>query len=75
MAMPGGEAKGSGEPASAKLVGTKSQGPHAAWRDLIVFRAAPRPRQELWLSIGAFLAVLVGWLIVAESGLDRKSVV
>jgi len=74
MAMPGGEAKGSGEQASGKPIGTKPQGAQAAWRDLIVFRAAPRPRQELWLSIGAFLAVLIVWLIVAESGLVHPQI-
>jgi NitT/TauT family transport system permease protein len=74
MAMRGGEAKGPGEQASAKPVGTKPQGPKAAWRDLIVFRAAPRPRQELWLSIAAFLAVLIVWLIVAESGLVHPQI-
>ncbi|MGE0238671.1 MAG: ABC transporter permease [Parvibaculaceae bacterium] len=41
----------------------------AAWRELFAFRAAAQPRPELWLSIGAFLLVLVLWTLVAELGL------
>ncbi|MGE3877393.1 MAG: ABC transporter permease [Parvibaculaceae bacterium] len=41
----------------------------AAWRDLFAFRAAPQPRLELWLSIGAFILVIVVWTLVAELGL------
>jgi NitT/TauT family transport system permease protein len=40
-----------------------------AWRNLLTFRAAAQPRLELWLSIGAFLLVLVVWSLVAELGL------
>jgi NitT/TauT family transport system permease protein len=40
----------------------------AQWRDLFTFRAAAQPRLELWLSIGAFLLVLIVWTLVAELG-------
>lgn len=41
----------------------------AAWRELFTFRAAAQPRLELWLSIGAFVLVIVLWSLVAELGL------
>lgn len=41
----------------------------AAWRELFTFRAAVQPRLELWLSIGAFILVIVLWSVVAELGL------
>ena len=40
-----------------------------AWRELFTFRSTAQPRLELWLSIGAFLLVLVIWSLVAELGL------
>jgi NitT/TauT family transport system permease protein len=39
------------------------------WREMILFRGAARPRQELMVSIGAFLAVLCLWLLVTGLGL------
>jgi NitT/TauT family transport system permease protein len=41
----------------------------AAWRELFTFRATAQPRLELWLSIGAFVLVIILWSVVAELGL------
>ena len=41
----------------------------AAWRDLFAFRAPPRADLELWLGVGAFVFVLMLWLLVTELGL------
>jgi NitT/TauT family transport system permease protein len=43
----------------------------AAWPALFAFRAAPRPRQELWVSAGAFISALAIWLFVTEFGLIK----
>lgn len=51
-------------PAHKPAVGRSS-----AWRDLFTFRAAAQPRQELWLSIAAFVFVLAIWSFVSEFGL------
>lgn len=42
-----------------------------AWRELLAFRGTTRPRQELWVSIGAFVFVLAIWLLVTELGLVK----
>jgi NitT/TauT family transport system permease protein len=39
------------------------------WREMVLFRGAARPRQELAVSIGAFLAVVCLWLFVTGLGL------
>jgi NitT/TauT family transport system permease protein len=39
-----------------------------SWREMFLFRGAVRPRQELTVSIGAFLAVLGLWLLVTGLG-------
>jgi len=41
------------------------------WRELFSFRGPPRPRQELWVAVGAFVLVLAAWLIVTELGLVK----
>jgi NitT/TauT family transport system permease protein len=46
----------------------------SAWRDLVTFRAAIQPRLELWLSIGAFLLVLVLWSLVSELGFVQPQI-
>jgi NitT/TauT family transport system permease protein len=38
----------------------------AFWRDLFAFRGRVRPDLELWIGIGAFVAVLLIWLVVTE---------
>ena len=69
MAVPRREAKAKAEQSSPEPSRAAVTGPRAAWRELFTFRGAARPRQELWLSIGAFLIVLVVWLIATESRL------
>ena len=69
MAMPHREDKAKAEQSPPEPSRAAATGPRATWRELFTFRGAARPRQELWLSIGAFLFVLIVWLIVSESGL------
>jgi len=61
--------KAEAEQSSAEPSRERSPGRKSAWRELFTFRAAPQPRQELWLSIGAFVFVLALWSFVAETGL------
>jgi NitT/TauT family transport system permease protein len=49
-------------------------GPLAAWRELLTFRGARRPRQELWISIVAFGLVLGAWVLATESGLVHPQI-
>ena len=69
MAMPHREDKAKAEQSPPESSRAAATGSRATWRELVTFRGAARPRQELWLSIGAFLFVLIVWLIVSESGL------
>lgn len=69
MAMPHREDKAKAEQSPPEPSRAAATGSRATWRELVTFRGAARPRQELWLSIGAFLFVLIVWLIVSESGL------
>ena len=46
----------------------------AAWRELLTFRGARRPRQELWISIVAFGLVLGAWILATESGLVHPQI-
>lgn len=64
MAMTGNDAKGKAGQTPARPPGAGS-----AWRDVFTFRGPGRPSLELWLSIGAFLFVLLLWLLVTEAGL------
>src|SRR5688572_27053135 len=66
MTSPGARAKAEQSSAPPAQVPDKSR---AEWRDLFTFRAASQPRPELWISIGAFLLVLIVWSLVAELGL------
>jgi hypothetical protein len=53
---------------------SRAGGPLAAWRELMVFRGARRPRQELWISITAFALVLGAWILATESGLVHPQI-
>jgi NitT/TauT family transport system permease protein len=66
MARPEDQAKAGERPASSPVPARRHG---ASWRELFTFRAAPQPRLELWLGIGAFVLVLVLWSAVAELGL------
>jgi len=46
----------------------------AAWHELLTFRGARRPRQELWISIVAFGLVLGAWILATESGLVHPQI-
>jgi NitT/TauT family transport system permease protein len=46
----------------------------AASRELLTFRGARRPRQELWISIVAFGLVLGAWILATESGLVHPQI-
>ena len=46
----------------------------AAWHDLTTFRGAPQSHVEVWLSVAAFLFVLIAWLVVAEAGLVQPQI-
>src|SRR5437868_11067224 len=48
--------------------------PGSAWRDILTFRAAAQPRLELWLSIGAFILVLVLWSLATELGIVQPQI-
>jgi NitT/TauT family transport system permease protein len=39
------------------------------WLDLFRFRELGRPEVEIWVGIGAFVAVITAWLLVTELGL------
>jgi len=45
-----------------------------AWRELLTFRGARRPRQELWVSLIAFGVVLGAWILATESGLVHPQI-
>jgi NitT/TauT family transport system permease protein len=46
----------------------------SAWRELFIFRGAAQPRLELWLSIAAFLLVLVLWSLITELDLVHPQI-
>jgi NitT/TauT family transport system permease protein len=46
----------------------------AAWRELLNFRGARHPRQELWISVVAFVLVLGAWILATESGLVHPQI-
>jgi NitT/TauT family transport system permease protein len=71
MTSPGAKAKAEESSAAPVPAAGKRS---AEWRDLFTFRAASRPRLELWVSIGAFLLVLVVWSMVAELGLVHPQI-
>ena len=56
--------------------GTPSRpvGSLTAWRELLTFRGARHPRQELWISIIAFVLVLGAWSLATESGLVHPQI-
>src|SRR4051812_25022542 len=66
--------KAEAEPSSAKPSPAPVTGHQTAWRELFTFRAAAQPRQELWLSIAAFVFILTLWSIVSELGLVHSQI-
>ncbi len=68
------EAGGEAEQRSAAPPRATAPANRPAWRDLFTFRAAPQPRRELWLGIGAFVFVLALWSIAAGSGLVHPQI-
>jgi NitT/TauT family transport system permease protein len=46
----------------------------AAWRDLVTFRGTSQAHVEFWLSVAAFLFVLIAWLVIAEAGLVQPQI-
>jgi NitT/TauT family transport system permease protein len=56
------------------LVTSRAGAPLVTWRELLTFRGARRPRQELWVSLIAFGVVLGAWILATESGLVHPQI-
>ncbi len=41
----------------------------AGWRELLVFRGRPAARAQLYIAIGTFAAILLGWSAITATGL------